>query len=53
VNLSIVYKDLFGDVEKACNLSKEAFDNSISSLDCLDEESYKESIHSCDAITSK
>jgi len=28
------------NMEKACVISKDAFDNAISELDCLDEDSY-------------
>lgn len=42
LNLAQVYNEI-GQVDKALSLGKEAFDNSISQLDTLDEESYKES----------
>ncbi|CAH1800048.1 unnamed protein product [Owenia fusiformis] len=43
LNLSVFYDDVMKDKDKAYATSKEAFDNAISELDCLSEESYGES----------
>jgi len=42
LNFSVFYYEIRNSPEKACHLAKVAFDNAISSLDGLTEESYKD-----------
>jgi len=43
LNFSVFYYEILKDTEKGCNLAKNAFDEAVTELDQLDEESYKES----------
>lgn len=43
LNYSVCYYEILKDKEKACDLAKTAFDQAISKLDQLSEESYKDS----------
>jgi len=43
LNFSVFYYDILNSPDKACNLAKQAFDEAISELDTLGEESYKDS----------
>ncbi|KAJ3674295.1 hypothetical protein LUZ60_004911 [Juncus effusus] len=43
LNYSVFYYEILNNTEMACNLAKVAFDEAISELDTLSEESYKDS----------
>ncbi|KAJ2505422.1 14-3-3 protein, partial [Coemansia sp. RSA 2049] len=43
LNFSVFYYEIANSPEKACKLAKNAFDDAISELDNLSEESYKDS----------
>ncbi|XP_076438151.1 14-3-3 protein beta/alpha-like [Babylonia areolata] len=43
LNYSVFYYEIMNKPQKACNLAKKAFDDAISELDQLSEESYKDS----------
>nr|KAJ0212733.1 hypothetical protein LSAT_V11C400162020 [Lactuca sativa] len=43
LNFSVFYYEIMNSPEKACQLAKQAFDEAISELDTLSEESYKDS----------
>lgn len=43
LNFSVFHYEISDDPKKACNIAKEAFDNAISDLDSLSEDSYKDS----------
>ncbi|KAF5093347.1 hypothetical protein D0Z03_002459 [Geotrichum reessii] len=43
LNFSVFYYEILNSPEKACHLAKSAFDDAISELDNLSEESYKDS----------
>ncbi|KAE8696069.1 14-3-3-like protein [Hibiscus syriacus] len=43
LNFSVFYYEILNSPDRACNLAKQAFDESISELDALGEESYKDS----------
>lgn len=43
LNYSVFYYEIQNDPQKACKLAKQAFDNAISELDKLNEDSYKDS----------
>jgi len=43
LNFSVFYYEILGTPERACQLAKQAFDEAISELDTLNEESYKDS----------
>ncbi|GMH04301.1 hypothetical protein Nepgr_006140 [Nepenthes gracilis] len=43
LNFSVFYYEILNSPDRACNLAKQAFDEAISELDTLDEESYKDS----------
>ncbi|VFQ70246.1 unnamed protein product [Cuscuta campestris] len=43
LNFSVFYYEILNSPERACNLAKQAFDEAISELDALGEESYKDS----------
>jgi len=43
LNFSVFYYEIYNSPEKACNLAKQAFDEAITELDSLPEESYKDS----------
>ena len=43
LNFSVFYYEVFNDPGKACQLAKKAFDDAISELDNLKEDSYKDS----------
>ncbi|XP_058940597.1 uncharacterized protein [Pocillopora verrucosa] len=43
LNFSVFHYEINDDPKKACNIAKEAFDNAISDLDSLSEDSYKDS----------
>lgn len=43
LNFSVFYYEIMNSPDKACNLAKQAFDEAISELDTLNEESYKDS----------
>jgi len=43
LNFSVFYYEIMNSPERACHLAKEAFDEAISELDNLNEESYKDS----------
>ncbi|KAE9610427.1 putative 14-3-3 protein [Lupinus albus] len=43
LNFSVFYYEILNSPERACHLAKQAFDEAISELDSLSEESYKDS----------
>ncbi|XVE88198.1 hypothetical protein DITRI_Ditri19aG0049500 [Diplodiscus trichospermus] len=43
LNFSVFYYEIMNSSERACHLAKQAFDEAISELDTLSEESYKDS----------
>nr|AGH70112.1 14-3-3 protein beta/alpha [Placozoa sp. H4] len=43
LNFSVFYYEILSNPDEACNLAKKAFDDAISELDTLNEESYKDS----------
>ncbi|OEL36263.1 14-3-3-like protein GF14-C [Dichanthelium oligosanthes] len=43
LNFSVFYYEILNSPDKACNLAKQAFDEAISELDTLGEDSYKDS----------
>ena len=43
LNFSVFYYEILNAPERACHLAKQAFDEAISELDTLSEESYKDS----------
>ncbi|OWM78707.1 hypothetical protein CDL15_Pgr002878 [Punica granatum] len=43
LNFSVFYYEILNSAERACHLAKQAFDEAISELDSLNEESYKDS----------
>ncbi|KAG8052982.1 hypothetical protein GUJ93_ZPchr0001g32787 [Zizania palustris] len=43
LNISVLYYEIMNSPEKACQLAKHAFDEAVSELDSLSEESYKDS----------
>lgn len=43
LNFSVFYYEILSAPERACQLAKQAFDEAISELDTLSEESYKDS----------
>ncbi|XP_027061305.1 14-3-3 protein 9 [Coffea eugenioides] len=43
LNFSVFYYEIMNSPERACHLAKQAFDEAISELDSLNEESYKDS----------
>eukprot|EP00798_Chlamydomonas_sp_ICE-L_P026876 gene26876-4485_t len=43
LNFSVFYYEVMNQPEQACSLAKHAFDEAISDLDTLGEESYKDS----------
>lgn len=43
LNFSVFYYEIMNSPERACHLAKQAFDEAISELDALSEESYKDS----------
>ncbi|XP_039034665.1 14-3-3-like protein GF14 iota [Hibiscus syriacus] len=43
LNFSVFYYEIMDSPERACHLAKQAFDEAISELDTLSEESYKDS----------
>jgi len=43
LNFSVFYYEILSDPQRACSLAKQAFDDAISELDTLSEESYKDS----------
>ncbi|CAL9105737.1 unnamed protein product [Musa textilis] len=43
LNFSVFYYEIMKSPERACHLAKQAFDEAISELDTLSEESYKDS----------
>ncbi|GAB4824890.1 hypothetical protein Ancab_007760 [Ancistrocladus abbreviatus] len=43
LNFSVFYYEILNSPERACHLAKQAFDEAISELDSLNEESYKDS----------
>ncbi|KAH8511249.1 hypothetical protein H0E87_008704 [Populus deltoides] len=43
LNFSVFYYEILNSPDRACNLAKLAFDEAISELDTLGEESYKDS----------
>ncbi|XP_076921967.1 14-3-3 protein 9 isoform X2 [Bidens hawaiensis] len=43
LNFSVFYYEIMNSPERACHLAKQAFDEAISELDSLSEESYKDS----------
>ncbi|CAI9094578.1 OLC1v1030338C1 [Oldenlandia corymbosa var. corymbosa] len=43
LNFSVLYYEIMNSPERACHLAKQAFDEAISKLDTLSEESYKNS----------
>ena len=43
LNYSVFHYEIQGDPAKACELAKKAFDDAISQLDSLPEDSYKDS----------
>lgn len=44
LNFFVFYYEINDDLKKVCNIAKEVFDNVISDLDSLSEDSYKDSI---------
>jgi 14-3-3 protein epsilon len=43
LNFSVFYYEILNSPDRACSLAKQAFDEAISELDTLSEESYKDS----------
>jgi 14-3-3 protein epsilon len=43
LNYSVYYYEIINDPKKACSIAKNAFDDSMSELDSLNEDSYKDS----------
>ena len=43
LNYSVCFQEIFNDKKRACELAKSAFEQAISQLDDLPEESYKDS----------
>ncbi|KAG6407089.1 hypothetical protein SASPL_130071 [Salvia splendens] len=43
LNFSVFYYEILNSPERACHLAKQAFDEALSELDTLNEESYKDS----------
>ncbi|KAL5679521.1 hypothetical protein ACJX0J_005906, partial [Zea mays] len=43
LNFSVFYYEILSSPDRACSLAKQAFDEAISELDSLGEESYKDS----------
>ncbi|KAJ0960048.1 hypothetical protein J5N97_000163 [Dioscorea zingiberensis] len=43
LNFSVFYYEILNSPERACHLAKQAFDEAITELDALNEESYKDS----------
>lgn len=43
LNQSVFFYEILGNPEKACNIAREAFDQAISHLEHVDEESYRDS----------
>ncbi|CAN4105050.1 unnamed protein product [Withania somnifera] len=43
LNFSVFYYEIMNSPERACHLAKQAFDEAISELDSLNEDSYKDS----------
>ncbi|KAF7836650.1 14-3-3-like protein D [Senna tora] len=43
LNFSVFYYEIFNSPERACHLAKQAFDEAVSELDSLSEDSYKDS----------
>ncbi|XP_019174047.1 PREDICTED: 14-3-3 protein 9 isoform X2 [Ipomoea nil] len=43
LNFSVFYYEIMNSPERACHLAKQAFDDAISELDTLNEDSYKDS----------
>ncbi|KAJ1441673.1 P-loop containing nucleoside triphosphate hydrolase [Sesbania bispinosa] len=43
LNFSVFYYEIMNSPERACHLAKQAFDDAVSELDTLNEESYKDS----------
>eukprot|EP01007_Sphenomonas_quadrangularis_P003257 NODE_611_length_1307_cov_342.317965_g479_i0.p2 GENE.NODE_611_length_1307_cov_342.317965_g479_i0~~NODE_611_length_1307_cov_342.317965_g479_i0.p2 ORF type:complete len:261 (-),score=98.21 NODE_611_length_1307_cov_342.317965_g479_i0:444-1226(-) len=43
LNFSVFYYEILKSPDKGCTLAKQAFDDAVTELDSLDEESYKES----------
>jgi 14-3-3 protein epsilon len=43
LNCSVFYYEILKNAEKGCHLAKQAFDDAVTELDSLDEDSYKES----------
>jgi len=43
LNFSVFYYEILNEPQKACELAKKAFDDAISELDSLNEDSYKDS----------
>ncbi|AQK87091.1 14-3-3-like protein GF14 nu [Zea mays] len=43
LNFSVFYYEIMNSPDKACNLARQAFDEAISQLDTLGEDSYKDS----------
>ena len=43
LNFSVFFYEIMNSPERACHLAKQAFDEAISELDTLNEESYKDS----------
>ncbi|CAH1428532.1 unnamed protein product [Lactuca virosa] len=42
LNFSVFYYEIFNSSNRACNMAKQAFEESIAELDTLGEESYKD-----------
>ncbi|KAG2330149.1 hypothetical protein Bca4012_020263 [Brassica carinata] len=43
LNFSVFYNEILNSADRACSLAKQAFDETITELDTLGEESYKDS----------
>jgi len=43
LNFSVFYYEILNSPDRACRLAKQAFDDAISELDSLNEDSYKDS----------